>query len=119
MAQAGLTILLFSAAPALAQDPTVVDPDHYKVEFENDQIRVLRITYGAGEKSVMHEHPNSYSVMLTDGRWKMTDPSGEIVETATSAGASGWRPAERHLPENLSDGAAEVILVELKGTEKN
>ena len=27
-------------------DPVVVDPDHYAVEFENDQVRVLRIKYG-------------------------------------------------------------------------
>jgi hypothetical protein len=26
------------------------------VEFENDQVRVLRITYGPHEKSVMHAH---------------------------------------------------------------
>ena len=35
-----------------AQDATKVDPKHYKVEFENDEVRVLRITYGPGEKSV-------------------------------------------------------------------
>ena len=46
-----------AAAPALAQDPVAVDPDHYKVVFENDQVRVLRITYGPQEESVMHEHP--------------------------------------------------------------
>jgi quercetin dioxygenase-like cupin family protein len=37
------------------------------VEFENEQVRVLRIGYGAGEKSVMHEHPNAVAVFLTDG----------------------------------------------------
>ena len=32
--------------PAVGQDPTVVDAKHYKVMFENDQVRVLKITYG-------------------------------------------------------------------------
>jgi hypothetical protein len=29
-----------------AQDPVKVDSKHYKVETENKQVRVLRITYG-------------------------------------------------------------------------
>ena len=39
-----------------AQDAAEVDPEHYKVEFENDQVRVLRITYGPGDKSVQGGH---------------------------------------------------------------
>ncbi len=50
---------IVGAVPAFAQDPVKVDSKHYKVELENDQVRVLRINYGAGEKSVMHEHPGS------------------------------------------------------------
>ena len=29
-----------------AEDPVKVDPRHYKVEFENERVRVLRIKYG-------------------------------------------------------------------------
>src|SRR5437764_6469010 len=31
-------------------DPAAVDPKHYQVEFENEQVRVLRIHYGGHEK---------------------------------------------------------------------
>jgi hypothetical protein len=47
-----------------AEDPVKVDPRHYKVEFENERVRVLRIKYGPGEKSVMHSHPESITVFL-------------------------------------------------------
>jgi len=47
-------------------DPVKVDPKHYKVEFENASVRVLRISYAPGEKSVMHYHPNAVAVYLTD-----------------------------------------------------
>ena len=62
------TMLIFGflAESALAQDPTIVDSAHYKVEFENEQVRVVRIIYGPGEKSVMHEHPDGVRVFLTD-----------------------------------------------------
>ena len=69
-------LLLATAAPAAAQDPVTVNAKHYKVEFENDQVRVLRITYGPHEKSVMHEHPDAMAIFLTDGKAKFTLPDG-------------------------------------------
>ena len=46
---AALAILLFTNT-AVAQDATVVDPEHYTVEFENDYVRIVRISYGPNEK---------------------------------------------------------------------
>jgi uncharacterized protein (UPF0218 family) len=51
--------------PTMAQDPVQVDPQRCTVEFENDQVRVLRIHYGPHEKSVMHGHPASGAVFLS------------------------------------------------------
>ena len=50
-----------------AQDPVKVDPKHYKVEAENKQVRVLRISYGPHEKSVMHGHPATVAVFPERG----------------------------------------------------
>ena len=111
---AALGFLLLFAAPAFAQDPTVVDSDHYKVMFENDHVRVLRITYGPLEKSVMHEHPNSVAVILGDGQMRMHMPDGTTEDFEFPHGDAGWAEAVTHLPENLRDESFEVILVELK-----
>ncbi len=109
--------LLLLALPAMAQDPTEVDSKHYKVVFENDQVRVLRITYGPYEKSVMHEHPRGVSVFLTDNRVKMTFPDGKTEENSGKAGEAIWGKGETHLPENLSDKPFELILVGMKATK--
>ena len=98
-----------------AQDPVKSDAKHYKVEVENDHVRVLRIQYPSGEKSVMHEHPNSVAVFLTDQRVKFTYPDGKSEEVPAKAGETKWISAGSHLPENLSDKRLELILVELKG----
>ena len=103
------------AVPAMAQDAAKVDAKHYKVEFENDQVRVLRIKYGPKEKSVMHAHPGSVAVFLTDGNVKFTLPEGKTQDAAVKAGTSQWTPAGKHLPENMSDKPFELVLVELKG----
>ena len=105
---------LFCAKSALAQDATKVDSTHYKVEFENDQVRVVRISYGPGEKSVMHEHPDAVAVFLNDQRAKFTLPDGKTEEVPAKAGQTIWTPAVKHLPENIGDEPLELILVEIK-----
>lgn len=103
------------AMPAAAQDASKVDARHYKVELENDQVRVLRITYGPHEKSVMHEHPASVAVFLTDGHVRFTLPDGTSVAADVKAGEVQYNAGGKHLPENVGDKAFELILVELKG----
>ncbi len=111
-------LLLAMAAPARAQDPTKVDAKHYKVEFENDQVRVLRITYGPGEKSVMHEHPDALAIFLTDAKGKFTLPDGSTQAPDMKAHTTMWTPAGKHLPENTGDKPFELVLVELKKPAK-
>jgi len=106
--------VLAAAVPALAQDAVKVDPKHYKVEFENSSVRVLRVKYGPHEKSVMHSHPNCVAIFPNDGRVKFTYPGGKTEERDLKAGQAIWTPAVKHLPENLTDQDMEVILVELK-----
>jgi quercetin dioxygenase-like cupin family protein len=112
----GVVVCLF-ATTVLAQDPVKVDPKHYKVESENAQVRILRVHYGAHEKSVMHSHPNAVIVYLTDGNTKMTTPDGKSEERPGKAGEAVFTPAGTHLPENVGDKDFEGILVELKGSK--
>ena len=111
---AGLFIVSLSAA-AMAQDPVKVDSKHYKVEFENSQVRVLRIKYDPHDKSVMHRHPNAVAIFLTDSNAKFSFPKGPARDIISKAGDVRWTPAVVHLPENTGDQTFEVILVELKG----
>jgi quercetin dioxygenase-like cupin family protein len=97
-----------------ADDPVQVDAKHYKVEFENDRVRVLRIKYGPGEKSVMHSHPESIAVFLTDARGKFTYPDGRREDINANAGTVQHMDACTHLPESVSKTPFEVVAVELK-----
>jgi quercetin dioxygenase-like cupin family protein len=108
-------LMVASAVPAMAQDAVKVDSKHYKVEFENDQVRVLRITYGPHEKSVMHGHPANLAVFLTDGKVRFTLPDGKTQDVAIKAGTTQWNAGGKHLPENVGDKPFELVLVELKG----
>jgi quercetin dioxygenase-like cupin family protein len=105
---------LLAGAVAAAQDPVKVDAKHYKVEFENTKVRVLRINYGPHEKSVMHHHPASVAVFLTDGQARFTTPDGKTQDVPVKAGSVQWAEAGKHLPENVGDKPFELILIELK-----
>ena len=107
-------VLGLTVPSVLAQDPVKVDSQHYKVEFENAHVRVLRIKYGPHEKSVMHRHPNAVAIFVTDVNGKFTFPNGTTQDINSKAGETQWTPAGLHLPENTSDQPFEVILVELK-----
>jgi ketosteroid isomerase-like protein/quercetin dioxygenase-like cupin family protein len=108
---------LWFAAEASAQDAVAVDPQHYKVELENDQVRVLRINYGPHEKSVMHSHPAGVVVFLGDLQGRFTMPDGSTVDQDVKAGTVIWADAQVHQPENLGDTPFEVIVIEMKGGE--
>jgi quercetin dioxygenase-like cupin family protein len=109
-----LVAALMGASAARAQDPVKVDPKHYTVVSENDQVRLLHVHYAPGEKSVMHSHPDSVVVFLEDQKAKMTHPDGKSEEMSGKKGDAVFLSAGAHLPENIGTGPIDVILVELK-----
>jgi quercetin dioxygenase-like cupin family protein len=110
----GLLLCLCLAPILSAQDAVKSDPAHYTVISENAKVRILKIHYGAHEKSVMHSHPDSVVVFLTDGAVEFTTPDGKKQTMTIKAGESQFTPAGIHLPENTGDKTLEGILVELK-----
>jgi len=101
-------------AAQIGGDPTVLDPDHYTTEFENEAVRILRIKYGAGEDSVMHSHPESVAVFLTDIDAQLTLADGSMQNLSAEAGDAVYGPGGAHLPRNTGDSGWEVVEVELK-----
>ena len=96
------------------RDAVTADPQHYTVEVENEQVRVLRVRYGPREKSPTHSHPALVAVFLTDVRAGFSYPDGTTEEIPGQAGQAVAMPATTHVTENLSDQPFEVILVEQK-----
>ena len=108
--------LYLAAFAAMAQDPVKLSPQEFKVEFENDRVRVLRTKRGAHQKVGMHEHPPYVVVSLTDLHIRVTGTDGNVQEVSRTAGGAAFSNAVRHFEENLSDQPLEAILIELKGS---
>src|SRR5438132_12050885 len=105
---------LMGASVTRAQDPVQVNPKHYTVVFENDQVRVLHIHYAPGEKSVMHSHPDAVAVFLEDQKAKMTHPDGKSEAMSGKKAEAVFNPAGAHLPEHIGSGPTHRFMRELK-----
>jgi quercetin dioxygenase-like cupin family protein len=98
-----------------AQDAAKVDAKHYSVISENAQVRILKVHYGAHEKSIMHSHPATVAVFLSDGKGKFTFPDGKSQDFVVKAGDAMYSAASTHQPENTGDQPFDLIVIELKG----
>src|SRR5262245_6312798 len=59
-------LLLADGRTCAAQDAAVVSPDIYKVEIDNQWVRVLRVKLAPHQKSEAHTQPEGVAVLLTD-----------------------------------------------------
>ena len=98
----------------LAQDPTAVEPTHYKLAFENDQVQVVNVHYGHHEKSKLHSHPGGVVVYISSGHLRLTDENGNVKEVHATPGESRFFPPFRHTVENLTDKPFDAVYVGLK-----
>jgi quercetin dioxygenase-like cupin family protein len=104
-----------TAASSLAQDPTKVEPKHYKLDFENDRVQVVSVHYGPHEKSVLHDHPGGVVVSLTEAHLRFTDESGKVREVFSKPGEARWYPPFKHKVENMGDTPYEGVYIGVKG----
>jgi beta-alanine degradation protein BauB len=109
-----LLLVCLAASRAQAQDPTKVEPTHYKLDFENDHVQVVSVHYGPHEKSVMHDHPGGVVVVITAGHLKFTDNHGKVQEVFAKPGEARWFPPFKHRVENLGDTDYNAVYVGIK-----
>jgi hypothetical protein len=114
VALGGLVLCICYLPNLFAQDAVKVDPKHYTVISENAQVRILKVHYGPHEKSVMHSHPATVAVFLTDANGRFTYPDGKKEDFSRKAGEAQYSTSTVHLPENTGDHAMDVIVIELK-----
>lgn len=107
-------VSLLGVASSYAQDPTRVEPTHYRLAFENEHVQVVYIHYGPHEKSALHDHPPGVVVNLTNGHLRFSDQNGSIQEVRATHGEARWFPAFKHRVENLSDTSYDGVYIGVK-----
>jgi beta-alanine degradation protein BauB len=95
-------------------DPAGTNPDLYKVVFENDRVRVLEYVDKPGDRTTLHEHPDSVMYTLSTFRRRLYSADGESRDVEIQAGTTGWLPAQCHAGHNIGESETHVVFVELK-----
>ncbi len=113
------SLVLFFCAVVFAQDPTKVEPTHYKLAFENEYVQVVDVHYGPHEKSGLHAHPGGVVVVLTAGHLKFTDENGKTQEVFAKPGESRWFPPFKHKVENLGSTSYNAVYIGIKNKHLN
>lgn len=115
-----MACLLVGAASA--QDAIKVAPQAYKLEFENEWVKVTRVHYGPNEKLPEHYHAESAAayVYLNDSgpvSFKHINlPYGNVIRKETKTGSFRLykEVKEVHAVENLSATPSDFLRVEFK-----
>jgi hypothetical protein len=98
-----------------ALDPLRADPQSFKLEYENSQVRVLRLKMGPRQSVPMHECGLSIVWYYTDQNVRETSPDGKAEVKQHKAGEWVWENGPRRLKiDNLNDRPFEAIVVEVK-----
>jgi beta-alanine degradation protein BauB len=97
----------------MSLDPAISNPEHYKVVFENERVRVLEYTDTPGDRTTPHQHPDSVMYTLSSFRRRLVSANTQR-DIELQAGTVGWLPAQEHHGENIGDTPTHVIFVELK-----
>ncbi|MDH6574410.1 cytoplasmic protein [Kitasatospora sp. MAP5-34] len=95
------------------QDPTITNPEFYKVIFENERVRVLEYRDNPGDRTELHHHPDTLMITLSNFRRRLT-VGEQMVEIEKPAYEAGWLPAQTHAGENIGTTGTHVMFVELK-----
>jgi hypothetical protein len=117
-------ILLFAllAGPTLAQDPVKVAPNAYKLDFENEWVKILRVHYAPNEKVPEHDHPQTCAayVYLSDSgpvTFKHIGLGyGAVIRPAVKARSFRlwYATKETHEVENPNETPSDFLRVEFK-----
>jgi hypothetical protein len=118
----GALMALSVAAPAFAQDPLQSLPGSYKLAFENDYVKVVRVHYDAGAKLADHTHPAGTTVYVylndSDGIVFAHSSGSQRAVTRPPVKAGAVRiasgPEEHHSAENRSNVASDFLRISLK-----
>jgi hypothetical protein len=109
-----LSITAIGSIASRGQALSAPDASTAKLEFENDQIRIVRGSVSPHGKTLVHGHPSRLGVTLTRNDIRTYLPDGTSRNSARGAHEYFWSEPVTHQVENLSDAPLQNIEIELK-----
>lgn len=87
----------------------------HTILYEDDKMRVLKVTVKPGDEAEMHWHPRNMNYILKSGSLKFIDPQNNSKEIFLNEGdVTSWKEPGFHAVVNTGDSVVETVQVELK-----
>lgn len=91
----------------------VASPDIYKVLAQNEQFKVISVTWRPGQKDVLHSHPANGVYYLTDCSLRIYAPDGSFRDAQPKAGyAAVQAEIPGHVLENIGASDCRLVMFE-------
>lgn len=96
------------------RDVVKVAPDHYRVDLENENVRVLRAKLPQDFLIPQHDSRSALLVAVTECHLRFVRPDKKVQDVHLEPGQVRWIWADTFSARNLSTHPAEFLLVEPK-----
>jgi hypothetical protein len=117
MVQRSFSFALLACAASvlcLGQSTQAADSGTARIEFENEQIRVVHMTLAPHQISPMQSYPRRFTVPLTPTYFRMVYEDGTSKTTSHAAREFNWSEPVTCRIENRSDVPAQELEIEMK-----
>ena len=102
------------SVPRSTFDPVVLDPRHFRVPLENEQLRVLLLHIGPHEVTLDAQFSAGVLISLDDAHTNKAWADGAHDEDRRITGAVSWEKEGLYSIQNLDEEPLDSVLLELK-----
>jgi len=102
-------------------DGVIAAPNHHRVLFDNDRVRVIETTVKVGDTTPVHTHPRTVMYVVSGDQFIRRDDAGRVMVDTREEGEAFKMPpviwsdgTPPHVIENPGSEDLIVIGVELK-----
>lgn len=102
-------------------DGPIADPDHHKVLYDNERVRVVETVVKVGDTTPVHTHPRTVTYVVSGDQFVRKDDTGAVMFDTRDAGNDFEMPSviwsdgtPPHVIHNPGKEDLVVIGVELK-----
>ena len=95
--------------------PEQVSPEIYEVLFENETVKVMKVSFAPGQEDNMHDHYPFTGYLINGGKAQVTMPDGKVNEREFPSGFIAHNGnGIRHRVKNIGSNDINIILIEHK-----
>jgi hypothetical protein len=101
------------------RDPLTIDAQHYRLDFENEHVRAIRLTLKADEAVPMHDDVDALVVCVHECHMCFKSFNGRTQDVRMESGETRWFYGDTRSVCNLNTHPVEMLFIEVKGASKD